>query len=207
MLLPTFPVLPSLCAYVTDCVAIAKSKVNERVIIDRLAESKLSPDKQTDEYKDAVSSRLKEYLNPQPSAPAAPKTNEAIWNQKEIFPDPSPYLIRRPSIIETPRKSDFTESERFICRREFGAFGLEQKVWLGNIRVSSTFLKDVVWKGDPYEQLQLQPDRKLFIRRLVEGFSDKNSIAYDDIIEGKGKGLIFLLYGQPGLGKTLTAGK
>jgi len=29
---------------------------------------------------------------------------------------------------------------------------------------------------------------------------------YQDIVPGKGKGLVFLLYGKPGLGKTLTAG-
>lgn len=29
---------------------------------------------------------------------------------------------------------------------------------------------------------------------------------FDDLIEGKSKGLIFLLHGEPGVGKTLTAG-
>jgi hypothetical protein len=41
---------------------------------------------------------------------------------------------------------------------------------------------------------------------LVNGFNNRNEDVYDDIINGKGKGLIFLLHGTPGLGKTLTTG-
>lgn len=31
-------------------------------------------------------------------------------------------------------------------------------------------------------------------------------LQFDDLIKGKGKGMIFLLHGEPGVGKTLTAG-
>jgi DNA polymerase III delta prime subunit len=41
---------------------------------------------------------------------------------------------------------------------------------------------------------------------FTHGSSPKIHEQVDDIISGKGKGLIFLLTGPPGLGKTLTAG-
>ena len=65
-------------------------------------------------------------------------------------------------------------------------------------------LRDIGWESDPFKLLQLSDDRKLLVHRLVKGFNNSNADVYDDIINGKGKGLIFLLHGLPGLGKTLT---
>jgi len=44
------------------------------------------------------------------------------------------------------------------------------------------------------------------ILSLVEVHQDER-MQYDDVITGKGKGVIFLLHGEPGTGKTLTAGR
>jgi hypothetical protein len=44
------------------------------------------------------------------------------------------------------------------------------------------------------------------IHSLVKIHSEKR-LQFDDIIKGKGKGMVFLLHGEPGVGKTLTAGK
>ncbi|KAH8658429.1 P-loop containing nucleoside triphosphate hydrolase protein [Xylariales sp. PMI_506] len=65
---------------------------------------------------------------------------------------------------------------------------------------------EIVFNEDPFRSLQFPLHRKKFIYRLVEGFQKGKTGTYDDVIEGKGRGLIFLLYGPPGLGKTLTAG-
>lgn len=47
------------------------------------------------------------------------------------------------------------------------------------------------------------------IHALVQSHAkhDKENSDFDDIIAGKGLGLVFLLQGPPGLGKTLTAGR
>ncbi|KAK7211939.1 hypothetical protein V2G26_019117 [Clonostachys chloroleuca] len=67
-------------------------------------------------------------------------------------------------------------------------------------------LSKIVLNEDPFKSLQFPTDKKEFIRRLVEGFKSDRNNSYDDVVDGKGKGLIFLLYGPPGLGKALTTG-
>lgn len=56
-----------------------------------------------------------------------------------------------------------------------------------------------------FDSLVLSQQKKDLISSLVKEQSNKES-HFDDIIKGKGKGLIFLLHGEPGTGKTLTAG-
>ena len=50
----------------------------------------------------------------------------------------------------------------------------------------------------------MPPRQKDLLRRLVESHGENNS-GFDDMISGKGKGLVGLLLGPPGVGKTLTA--
>ena len=61
----------------------------------------------------------------------------------------------------------------------------------------------VQWNKLAFERLVLKPDPKELIEALVSvHMSSKQST---DVIEGKGNGLIILLHGSPGTGKTLTA--
>ncbi|CAK7236695.1 hypothetical protein SBRCBS47491_009725 [Sporothrix bragantina] len=103
-----------------------------------------------------------------------------------------------------PQKFELTEEDYLICRRNVVAFLLDRKLWVYYCVIHN--LREIEWKADPFNSLQLHPDKKRLVHRLVKGF-DGGSQAdmYDDLIEGKGKGLIFLLHGAPGLGKTLTA--
>ncbi|KAL2045967.1 hypothetical protein ABVK25_011892 [Lepraria finkii] len=58
------------------------------------------------------------------------------------------------------------------------------------------------------EELQLDADVKKMIGALVTQHNNKQSdgkIVNPDLIEGKGRGLVILLHGPPGVGKTLTA--
>lgn len=65
------------------------------------------------------------------------------------------------------------------------------------------------------EDLVMDPDRKDILVSLASSFSRKdkavNPIAdrfwSADFVQGKGSGLIFLLHGHPGVGKTCTAGE
>ncbi|KAK5988009.1 hypothetical protein PT974_12145 [Cladobotryum mycophilum] len=63
-----------------------------------------------------------------------------------------------------------------------------------------------------FEKLSINPDHKLLVRSLVrEHFRKKKwrhdgqDIQYQDLIRGKGTGLVFPLHGVPGVGKTTTA--
>lgn len=62
----------------------------------------------------------------------------------------------------------------------------------------------VDWQNDAFEQLVLSKPRKTMVHSLVRQHK-KRKEAFDDVVQGKGKGLIGLLSGKPGSGKTLTA--
>lgn len=64
-------------------------------------------------------------------------------------------------------------------------------------------LQQVLWSDDPFQSLVIGPKQKTLIHSLVKQHSQNGG--YDDVIQGKGLGLIGLLSGNPGCGKTLTA--
>ncbi|KAL9028374.1 MAG: hypothetical protein Q9196_003254 [Gyalolechia fulgens] len=61
--------------------------------------------------------------------------------------------------------------------------------------------KEAVWKND----LILAEEKKHVIRTLVENHARLANQRVPDIVEGKGNGLVMLLHGPPGVGKSLTA--
>jgi hypothetical protein len=65
-------------------------------------------------------------------------------------------------------------------------------------------LRDVVWNEKAFPLLVLGSKQKTLIRALVKQHSIRAD-HFDDVIAGKGRGLIGLLSGRPGCGKTLTA--
>lgn len=81
------------------------------------------------------------------------------------------------------------------------AFGLKKKTWLW---ILSDQLQDVAWNMAAFKFLQLEAATKHLVQALVKGHKT-NSTVSDDVVAGKGQGLVFLLHGKPGLGKTLTA--
>lgn len=67
-------------------------------------------------------------------------------------------------------------------------------------------LSPIDWKPDVLKELQIDGEIKTAIQGLVHGFS-AHATTFDDFIDGKGQGLVFLLHGPPGCGKTMTAGE
>jgi SpoVK/Ycf46/Vps4 family AAA+-type ATPase len=86
-------------------------------------------------------------------------------------------------------------------------------IWIVNLHVDN--VGDVTWNKDAFERLVLPSRTKdlikalVMVRALKQGKrQDANPVLKrDDIIESKGNGLIILLHGGPGTGKTLTAGE
>jgi len=66
-------------------------------------------------------------------------------------------------------------------------------------------IENIEFNLTAFESLVIPASQKELICSLVREHQTGTS-AFDDIIQGKGKGLIFLLHGDPGVGKTLTAG-
>jgi predicted ATPase with chaperone activity len=62
----------------------------------------------------------------------------------------------------------------------------------------------IEWNKKAFDRLVLDKGNKEMIYALVDIHTSQNA-KMDDIISGKGNGLILLLHGSPGTGKTLTA--
>lgn len=65
-------------------------------------------------------------------------------------------------------------------------------------------ISDIAWNDGAFPKLMLPDGYQNLVLSFVEAQSEKK-LAFDDIIEGKGMGVIMLLVGPPGTGKTLTA--
>ncbi len=77
-------------------------------------------------------------------------------------------------------------------------FSMRTKQW-GQFNAAA--LSPVCWSTNAYDLLVLESRKKRLIRALVE----HHGSGFSDVIQGKGGGAIFLLHGQPGEGKTMTA--
>ncbi|RDW64256.1 ATPase-3 [Coleophoma crateriformis] len=80
-------------------------------------------------------------------------------------------------------------------------FSLKNKLWL-NFFVDD--ITPVVWNDEAYGHLVYPEEQKDLVLTFVETHQ-RLGTSVDDVIMGKGQGLIVLLSGPPGTGKTLTA--
>jgi len=79
-------------------------------------------------------------------------------------------------------------------------FSFLSKVW-GEMLVEN--ISEIAYRSDAYDKLVMEEAQKNMILSLVATQLEKST--RPDIIDGKGGGCIFLLAGEPGTGKTLTA--
>ncbi|MCJ1360825.1 MAG: hypothetical protein MMC33_010834 [Icmadophila ericetorum] len=121
---------------------------------------------------------------------------------KEQF-DPWPQVIPCDTVLD--------EMSLILLPAEIHGFPLKDKKW---VKLLVDNIGPVVWNKDAFERLVLPAKTKDLVKALVMvrsstrradqgmGLAGKR----DDLIAGKGNGLIMLLHGGPGTGKTLTAG-
>lgn len=96
----------------------------------------------------------------------------------------------------------FTDEEYLIASPVVLGFAFAEKLWL-EFTVSG--VKDIVWNDGAYDSLVLEDNTKAIVKALVESHKFHPAESIDDVIQGKGKGLVAVLHGPPGTGKTLTA--
>lgn len=67
-----------------------------------------------------------------------------------------------------------------------------------------THIHEVIWNDQVFDSLVLEQERKDLIHDLVQTHRTADD-TFDDFVRLKGKGLVGLLAGPPGVGKTMTA--
>jgi DNA polymerase III delta prime subunit len=94
-----------------------------------------------------------------------------------------------------------TEEQLVTATSSLRGYSLKDKKWL-------TFyidaVKEISWNEDAFASLVAPEEQK----ELILAFAQSQSVnrdRFDDVIQGKGRGIIMLLSGPPGVGKTLTA--
>ncbi|KAM0132930.1 hypothetical protein ACHAP3_006219 [Botrytis cinerea] len=88
----------------------------------------------------------------------------------------------------------------YLLPQKIIGYNMRRKKW---VELHADWLSEVVWDKKAFKKLVLRQETKDLIEALIV-----NQIAAErstDLISGKGNGLILLLHGGPGTGKTLTA--
>ncbi|KAJ5645717.1 hypothetical protein N7507_011728 [Penicillium longicatenatum] len=97
---------------------------------------------------------------------------------------------------------EFTEEELLIASPVVLGFAFTEKMWL---EFTISGISDIDWDKDAFDSLVLPANQKSIVKALVESHTFHAAQNIDDVIQGKGKGLVAVLHGPPGTGKTLTA--
>lgn len=98
-------------------------------------------------------------------------------------------------------KVTFTEEELLIANPLLPGFCFSEKLW---VELPVSGISDVPWDSAAFDSLVIPEQHKSIVRALVSVHGKHASKSIDDVITGKGQGLVAVLHGKPGLGKTLT---
>ncbi|KAJ5715345.1 AAA family ATPase [Penicillium malachiteum] len=127
-----------------------------------------------------------------------------------VIADPAGYyfhnsasILNQPRIIATrsSEQKELSSDELLICPSWINGFSLASKTWC---RLAVEPLADIQWNESAFDKVVLEEKCRTLIHRLVKAHR-RDEGAFDDLVQDKGKGLIALLTGTPGVGKTLTA--
>ncbi|KAI8952755.1 P-loop containing nucleoside triphosphate hydrolase protein [Xylaria longipes] len=99
------------------------------------------------------------------------------------------------------RHRPLTEEQLLLCTPVIRGYALRPKLWL-EFFVDS--VSEIVFNENAFDSLVLPENNKSLILAIAQS-QVKNKDIFDDVIAGKGRGIIILLSGGPGIGKTLTA--
>ncbi|KAJ5352202.1 hypothetical protein N7452_001176 [Penicillium brevicompactum] len=101
-------------------------------------------------------------------------------------------------------EDELTDAQRLIASPMVYGYSLKDKEWLIFHLESSN---EIVWDDRAFESLVL-PKEQEGLKEVILGVAKAHSKrldSFDDVVQGKGRGIIMQLAGPPGVGKTLTA--
>ncbi|KAH7354677.1 P-loop containing nucleoside triphosphate hydrolase protein [Rhexocercosporidium sp. MPI-PUGE-AT-0058] len=104
-----------------------------------------------------------------------------------------------------PRNTDqkeLTDNEYLICVPFVRGYSFKRKDW---VLLNIENLRPVQWTEGLFENLVLPAEEKDLLLALAKSHCDAKANTFDDFVIGKGRGMVILLDGPPGVGKTLTA--
>ncbi|OQN98107.1 hypothetical protein B0A48_15939 [Cryoendolithus antarcticus] len=96
----------------------------------------------------------------------------------------------------------YTDEDLLLTSPVVLGFAFNEKLWL---EFSLSGIRDIEYNEAAFSSLVLPPNQKSIVRALVESHKFHAAKTIDDVVQGKGKGLVAVLHGPPGTGKTLTA--
>ena len=102
---------------------------------------------------------------------------------------------------KSSRIPKLTRDQHLLCTNTLKGYSLKDKKWL-TLFVEK--VQEIQWSEHAFSRLVLPGDQKELILALTESQREHRS-EFEDVIQGKGMGMIMLLSGPPGVGKTLTA--
>jgi hypothetical protein len=125
-----------------------------------------------------------------------------VMLDSKIFLQQNEYTdLLKPTIENEIEAASMTDEDLLYCNHCIGGFSFRQKKWC---LFAISHLEEVVWNTNAFSKLVMDARKRNLIHSLVK--SHRNGAeTFDDVVSGKGKGLVGLLSGNPGVGKTLTA--
>lgn len=140
--------------------------------------------------KEQTSDRKYHYFRRRSDADDTRLTEDQVrsLNDMKCYPNNAEYLM--------------TDDQALLCPARIRGFALSEKQWAFFLLEN---VQDITWSESAFDKLELDGSIKSKVQALVEIHYTKND--FDDLVAGKGRGLVVLLHGPPGTGKTLTAGK
>lgn len=174
----------------------AKFDVNSRIIIDSAASSRYNT-KVTLEYLET-----EEIFADAPNRAGGDEDtdDDCVVLGEEIDNTHAMESGKRP-VIDTNTKSVLNTEQLLLTDAKLRGYSLRDKKWM-NFYIDN--IQDIKWNEDAFDSLVAPQEQKDLILAFAESQA-KNHASFDDFIQGKGKGIILLMSGPPGVGKTLTA--
>ncbi|KAK6331728.1 hypothetical protein TWF718_002271 [Orbilia javanica] len=134
------------------------------------------------------------------------RNDSVVDRQQEEYIKSNPFLLS----ILNGLDPEITESEYVLLPRRLFVYILRERKFA---KIDVSYVKDISVDSNPFDDLKLKSGYKELVQSLVDSHFKKNKIQKEsqklrtnqDLILGKGAGLIILLHGVPGVGKTATA--